>query len=667
MCLSALSIAGTAFGAAFNVPIIGEIERISINNLNDPWSAGEIVVGGQIVIIPRNLLCDLPANRLTLQQVFAQAPAACVAAGESGLAKVDTCNTSGAGGFAAISANRVANGNVIAGDVLIQKGAELLSGVVTYINYNQGYFRLNGLPNSPTTGVMVRLNDPDSRHTIQRGLGCIPGSQNCSPDPRFMLDKDNYTNVFGTGYPLCIPSAVARPFAGLPATPGVPLLPPSTAQAAANGTGDVLCPSTNRTPGVVTEPAVADSRRLAPIVVGDHMTAEGNFETINGVRFLSAHTTKVGKGLTTRPVPTQPDYIFLDEIGIDAPGFQNQRARSLMIGFATEAPDVLLWTVHYDPNANAPHEKPWASVRGCDQVGGAGTCGAVGLVGVNTVWKIRHDVDFIAANNKKPDLNPCSIINAEPRFGGVTCDPLSLTDQFSVLSPIPHEIMARTGKKLANPGLETIDINGAQATNGEYLFPFGVNLGGIGFPEMVEIDLNALGTPYSFSGIPWNLDRRLSPGGCIGACEGAPQPLSPFPFEELNPRTQALVPAPQQILSFFPFGAGDVLAWPPSTPGFFGIAPTPPLTLVCGGAATTSSVSGRVTGAGFRNVTLTLTDGITTKTTRTDFTGNFVFAGLANGTYTLTPSKGILTFTPASAIVLVSAPGAITGQNFTIP
>jgi hypothetical protein len=236
--------------------------------------------------------------------------------------------------------------------------------------------------------------------------------------------------------------------------------------------------------------------------------------------------------------------------------------------------------------------------------------------------------------------------------------------------------MARTGKKLAdsklaNPLLTTVDIRGNTATNGEYLFPFGVNLGGIAFPEMNEIDLNALGIPFSFSGIPWNLDRRLSPGGCIGNCESTPQPLNPFPFEELDPRTLANVPATQPILSFFPFGGGDTLAWPPKTPGFFGIAPTPPLTQVCGGAAavTTSSVSGEVNGIGFRNVTLTLTGGPTaiTKTTRTDFTGNFVFAGLANGTYTLTPKKNTLTFTPASVPVNITAPGAITGLDFTIP
>src|SRR4029078_3435244 len=75
-------------------PITGEIERLTLNSQQDPWSGGVIVVGGQNVIIPRNLLMALPANRLTLNQVFAQAPAACLQRAESGLAKADFCNSS---------------------------------------------------------------------------------------------------------------------------------------------------------------------------------------------------------------------------------------------------------------------------------------------------------------------------------------------------------------------------------------------------------------------------------------------------------------------------------------------------------------------------------------------------------------------------------------------
>src|ERR1044071_7424861 len=347
-------------------PITGEIERLTLNSQQDPWSGGVIVVGGQNIILPRNLLMDLPANRLTLNQIFAQAPPACLQRAESGLAKADFCNANKTGAIATIHANRTSAGNVIAGDVFIQKGVETVKGKVTYINYTDGYFRLNGTPGDSTTGVMVRLNDPGNRHTVQQGLGCQPGTVNCSPDPRFTLDRDNYTNTFSTGVPSCIPSTVQRSFIDTLDIDGDGNTTETlTTQSTSTGTGDLLCPSTNRTADLV----VADSRRFAPIQLGDSVEAEGNFDTINGVRSLSAHTTMISRALGTRDVAGQPDYLTLDEVGIDAPGFQNQRARTLFIGFASLNTDVMIWSLHYD-QANHAHEFPLATVVGCDNAGG---------------------------------------------------------------------------------------------------------------------------------------------------------------------------------------------------------------------------------------------------------------------------------------------------------
>lgn len=584
---------------ASHAPIVGEIERITLNSPKDVWSGGVIVVGGQNIIIPRNLLIDFPANRMTLQQAYNQAPPGCLARAESGLAKADFCNTLHTGALATIAANRTSAGNTIAGDVYIQKGTEAVKGVVTYINYTDGYFRLNGNANDPNTGVMVRLNDPGNRHTVQQGSGCLAGSVNCSADPRFTLDRDNYTSVFSSGMPVCIPSTVPRSFVDtLDVDVDGDTTETLTTQSSASGTGDLLCPSTNRTPDLI----VADSRRFAPIQLGDNLNAEGNFETINGVRFLSAHTTMVSRALGTRNAPGQPDYIFLDEAFVDAPGFQNQRARSLFIGFASflGTTDVMIWSVHYDPGANAAHEFPLASVIGCDNAAGAGTCSAQGLTGAGAnIWRIRHDVDFVAPATI-PKLNPCSHLRADPRFAATNPCPNGGTfaEQFTVLSPIPHEIQARTGRKFADSTgtLKTIDILGNTATNGQYLFPFGIGLGGIDIPNFAEIDINLLDTPTSFSGIPWNLDRRLSPGGCVGGCEATAQPLSPFPFEILDPRTQAGLPttsvndpnytastltsASNRVLSFVDPKIGNfdgnntILAWPPVNPPLQAITPT---------------------------------------------------------------------------------------------
>jgi Bacterial Ig domain len=537
-------------------PVGGEIEKITVNDINNHWSGGVIVAGGQNIIIPKNLLIDLPANRVTLQQLFTEASTPCQAKNETGLAKGDICNASGTGGLATIQATRLDNGNVIAGDVFIEKAAEIVTGQITHINYNQGYFRVNGKADgSDSGGVMVRLNDPDSRHTVQSGLGCAANSPNCSPDPRFTLDGDNYTNVFSTGYPMCIPTTITRNFT--PFTNSLNL-GVAIAQAQPDGTGDVLCPTTNRT--VNNGQPVDDSRRFAPILVGDSITAEGNYETVGGVRFLSAHSSAVSKALSTKQDEGQPDYLFLDEVEIDVPGFQNQRARTLIIGYATLAPaDILIWSIHYDPETNSPHEFPLATTTGCDNAAGTGECTAQGLVGAGAnIFKIRHDVDF--ATDTKDKVNPCSHLQADSRFGDLNPCPGgvggTIAQQFSILSPIPHEIQARTGRKYdelhGGVPLLTADINGNEATNGQYLFPFGMGLGGISTPEMNEINLDAMATPLSFTGIPWNLDRRLSPGGCldtnndgVGECENQPQPLDPFPFEgaTMDPRTLGGIPA----------------------------------------------------------------------------------------------------------------------------
>lgn len=623
--------------AAYNVPIIGEINRLTLNNAADVWSGGTIVVGGQNVILPRNLLIDLPANRLTLQQIFAQAPPGCVTRGESGLAKADRCNTRGGAGIASITAIRTAGGNVIAADVFFQKGIDAVSGIVTFIDRTNGYLRLNGNPNDPNTGVMVRLNDPTGRHTVQQGPGCIDGSPNCSPDPRFTEDPDNYTQAFGTGYPVCIPSTVARQFVDtLDLNNNGNKTEILTAQSAPDGSSDLLCPATNRsTPGAASLlvnsaiQLVDDSRRLAPILVGDHITAKGNFETVNNVYFLSAFSTTVSGRLETKDAPGQPDYMTISELFVETPGFQAQRMRSTVIGTTSLdstgasgalGSDVLLWSIHRDPSTNVAHEFPFGSIRGCDNAAGRGRCTT--NEGAPNSFRLKYIIGFLppAPFARKPEDSACNVVRAEPRFnipGKTLCPSVdsfgaaSLEDEFGIFSPLMHEMQARTGRKLddllANGGqttLLTIDLHGNDAPNGQYLFPMGINLGGISPPEMAELNPGLLGVPFNVSGFPWNLDRRLGPNGCLGRCESVSQPLDPFPFEGVDPRTQAanvlfanaglptgqyldmnftrssLSNASNRILSYIDpvFGIFDgdntLLAWPPLDPPVMSITPT---------------------------------------------------------------------------------------------
>ncbi len=64
-------------------------------------------------------------------------------------------------------------------------------------------------------------------------------------------------------------------------------------------------------------------------------------------------------------------------------------------------------------------------------------------------------------------------------------------------------------------------------------------------------------------------------------------------------------------------------------------------------------------------VTMTLS-GAASKTTLTDANGNYLFTGLSDGSYTITPSKTGYTFTPASINRLISGSN-VTGVNFSSP
>ncbi|MCX6023611.1 MAG: hypothetical protein NTZ05_18125, partial [Chloroflexi bacterium] len=522
------------------------------------------------------------------------------------------------GGIATVAANRPNGGNVIAGDLLIKKGVELLSGVITYINHTDGYFRLNGVSGNATLGVMVRLNDPTGRHTIQQGSGCGTGP-NCSPDPRFTEDPDNYTQAFGTGYPLCLPSTAARPFTDvLDLNRNGNTAETLTAQARADGASDLLCPTDNRPPVPPGSPllgtpvTVADSRRFAPIKMGDFLTVEGNFERVGGVWFLSAWHTAANGWLVSADRPDQPDYMTLEEAGIDAPAFFRQRIKGLFLG-RTAAPndatftggDVKFWSTHHDASSNQKHEFPLGSTAGCDIATGAQRC--TFNEGIPNAFKIVYDVDFLRTPPAIPELDPCQHLRADPVFARLNPCPQggTLAEDFAVLSPIPHEIIGRTGRKMVDlqrpggPVWRTLDLNGEEAPNGQYLFPMGIGLGGIDVADLLEINLNRGDFAVSFSAIPWNLDRRLSPGGCNGPCEATPQPLTPFPFEGFDPRTQApntptvaftdpnftaspLSNVTNRILSFVDGALGKfngdrtVLAWPPADPPAMPVTPAAP-------------------------------------------------------------------------------------------
>jgi hypothetical protein len=90
---------------------------------------------------------------------------------------------------------------------------------------------------------------------------------------------------------------------------------------------------------------------------------------------------------------------------------------------------------------------------------------------------------------------------------------------------------------------------------------------------------------------------------------------------------------------------------------------TATLSLAINSGASTFTISGQITssGAALSGVTVTLGTG---QTTTTNTSGNYSFTGLANGTYSVTPSRSGYTFNPASQNVTISN-GNQTTVNFT--
>ena len=74
------------------------------------------------------------------------------------------------------------------------------------------------------------------------------------------------------------------------------------------------------------------------------------------------------------------------------------------------------------------------------------------------------------------------------------------------------------------------------------------------------------------------------------------------------------------------------------------------------------SISGTVTGKVSSGVTIKLT-GAASDTTVTDTTGDYIFTGLSNGTYTITPSKSGYKFRPKKKKVTINN-ADVAGVNF---
>ncbi|MFL5290788.1 MAG: hypothetical protein ACJ79U_04655, partial [Myxococcales bacterium] len=204
--------------ASTQFDIVGYIEEATLDPActADPHCGGTISVHGHVVVVPKELVVMFPANALSWQELFAQAPLPYGLAGASGpssglaAADVPAPLTSYE---AHVIGNRVVGGP-FAPDVYIaalvfvsQHSLASGAGFVSFIDYALGEMRVGGILGDPgcaqggtaltnplCTGARVRINDPAGRY----------GRPN-SPDVRFTVDAENPTIAAGTGFPMCLP------------------------------------------------------------------------------------------------------------------------------------------------------------------------------------------------------------------------------------------------------------------------------------------------------------------------------------------------------------------------------------------------------------------------------------------------------------------------------
>jgi hypothetical protein len=273
-----------ARAAAGELRVQGELTGAAVDNRDDRWSPGTITVGTHRIVVPPRLLIELPGAALTLQELFVLAPERCRKEGASGLLASDACRVDRDGSQAkrpwsprddttprstlepeptGAPPATMAHVTAVAGDgsasiatkIVLTRDDRSVFGAVTFVSEEQGYLRIGGAFGVDLGGALVRINDPDARQSAQRGVGC--GSEgNCSPDARFRADVVHHSVRFEEGYPACVPGAL----------------------------GDVCSAASRPVRGIV------DAALLLPIRPGDHVTAQGAFEIVDGARIFSAHT-----------------------------------------------------------------------------------------------------------------------------------------------------------------------------------------------------------------------------------------------------------------------------------------------------------------------------------------------------------------------------------------
>ena len=233
--------------------LVGHIEDLTVEDATNPLSGGKIKVQGVEVVLPANLIIQMPARYLTVADIITLNPT--VPGVNSGLAVNDL--PAPLASYEATVVGNIVGQRYIAGLVWItQHSLAEGAGYIKQILPN-GEIEVVADPDpaAPAQPVTrIRINDPNGVYAPPDPLA----------DERFMVDEANPTIHAGTGYPMCIAQAGApgecpaanRPLdaLGQPLSTFVMCNPAVTPVA---GFGPLRDRTTRRSGGRVADPAPA--------------------------------------------------------------------------------------------------------------------------------------------------------------------------------------------------------------------------------------------------------------------------------------------------------------------------------------------------------------------------------------------------------------------------
>jgi hypothetical protein len=508
--LVAIAAAGTAQAQLPMPPstqfdVTGYIQEATLDSTcsADPHCGGVLEVEGHSIIIPKETVVVLPANQITWQEMFSQAPA------PYGLAAVQANGAMGASGLALgdlpvplgnyeahVIGNRVLGGSggpdiYIAGLVYISSHSlNTGAGFINFIDYAKGEMRVGGFIGDNTTGARVRLNDPSGE------FGRIN-----SPDIRFTVDPQNPTVMSGTGFPMCFPRTD-------PAVADDALCPQAQRPIAVAGNPPQFAATINmndpRIPGLAG--VAPDATVQAPFEVGDYIIFAGILATDNAAAptagpfpangsagiYISAWSITNNIGIWTAP-GADPAYAMLDVTilgtgGLSVLGAGEAAFRTRFEGMTTDTGrSIHLYALDNDPLTGAVTDRDWGTI-GVDPGPPTGA--------VRGRWRFRP---------------PCAVFGTVPAKPAAQC------------------VMNATGTFLPPPREVRVVIEGAwtpatplrTAANGLIWGQYHAPITGYIFPE------NVPGTaivPNNFNTFPF-----LAQGGYPSTTGVLPRQLNPWP------------------------------------------------------------------------------------------------------------------------------------------